>query len=137
MSSAATRLTSDRSPADANIEHVGVRAYTVPTDRPESDGTLSWSSTTLVLARVRAGGQEGIGWTYGAAAISRLIEDTLAGVVCGRSALDVQGAWAAMVAALRNNGRPGLSSMAVAAVDVAMWDLKARLLRLPLTSLLR
>jgi L-alanine-DL-glutamate epimerase-like enolase superfamily enzyme len=118
------------------VERVSARAYTIPTDAPESDGTLEWDSTTLVLARVQAGGTEGIGWTYGDEAIAGLIEGTLAGVVCEREALDVNGAWATMVAALRNNGRPGLSSMAVAAVDVALWDMKARLLELPLASLL-
>jgi L-alanine-DL-glutamate epimerase-like enolase superfamily enzyme len=41
-----------------------------------------------------------------------------------------------MVAALRNLGRPGISSMAIAAVDCALWDLKARLLELPLCRLL-
>jgi L-alanine-DL-glutamate epimerase-like enolase superfamily enzyme len=41
-----------------------------------------------------------------------------------------------MVAAIRNQGRPGVASMAIAAVDVALWDLKARLLDLPLASLL-
>jgi L-alanine-DL-glutamate epimerase-like enolase superfamily enzyme len=133
---AATTNPSDLATTGPAVEHVDARAYTVPTDRPESDGTLSWDATTLVLAEVSAGGERGIGWTYGAAAIAGLVSETLAGVVRGRSALDVQGAWAAMVCALRNNGRPGLSSMALSAVDVAMWDLKARLLRLPLTTLL-
>ena len=47
-----------------------------------------------------------------------------------------QAAWAAMVAQTRNLGRPGIASMAIAAVDVALWDLKARLLGLPLCTLL-
>jgi L-alanine-DL-glutamate epimerase-like enolase superfamily enzyme len=118
------------------VEGVRARAYTVPTDAPESDGTLTWSSTTVVFAHVRAGSHEGLGWTYGDAATARLIEGTLAGAVEGREALDVQGAWAAMVAAIRNDGRPGVSSMAIAAVDVALWDLKAKLLELPLARLL-
>jgi L-alanine-DL-glutamate epimerase-like enolase superfamily enzyme len=118
------------------VERVSARAYTIPTDRPESDGTLEWDSTTLVLVRVGGGDREGIGWTYGDATIAGLIEGTLAGVVKGRDALDVGAAWTAMVSALRNNGRPGLSSMAVSALDVALWDLKARLLELPLASLL-
>ena len=41
-----------------------------------------------------------------------------------------------MVHAIRNLGRPGIVSMAIAAVDLALWDLKARLLRLPLCKLL-
>jgi L-alanine-DL-glutamate epimerase-like enolase superfamily enzyme len=122
--------------AGATVADVAVRAYAIPTDAPESDGTLSWDSTTIVLARVSGGGHEGLGWTYGHRATALVIADTLAGVVRGRDALDVPGASAAMIAALRNNGRPGISSMAVAAVDVALWDLKARLLQLPLAQLL-
>jgi L-alanine-DL-glutamate epimerase-like enolase superfamily enzyme len=47
-----------------------------------------------------------------------------------------QASWLAMVGAIRNLGRPGISSMAIAAVDVALWDLKARLLGLPLCRLI-
>jgi hypothetical protein len=47
------------------IESVAAEVYTVPTDAPEGDGTLTWDSTTLVLARVQAAGVEGLGWTYG------------------------------------------------------------------------
>jgi L-alanine-DL-glutamate epimerase-like enolase superfamily enzyme len=121
---------------DTRLKEVGARAFTVPTDHPESDGTLEWDSTTLVLATVQAGDQTGIGWTYGHQAIASVIETALSKTLAGRDALDVQGAWAAMVSALRNNGRPGISSMAIAAVDVALWDLKAKLLSVPLVSLL-
>jgi L-alanine-DL-glutamate epimerase-like enolase superfamily enzyme len=122
--------------SDAAVERVDVSAYTVPTDAPESDGTLEWDSTTLVLVEARAGGRTGIGWTYGDAAAGALIESKLAGAVRGRDAMDVQGAWAAMTRTIRNDGRPGISSMAISAVDVALWDLKARLLGLPLADLL-
>ena len=50
--------------------------------------------------------------------------------------MNVPGAWSAMVAAIRNLGRPGIASMAISAVDTALWDLKARLLELPLVTLL-
>src|SRR4051794_590319 len=109
---------------DAPVERLDVSAYTVPTDRPESDGTLEWDSTTMVLVDVEAGGHAGLGWTYGDAAAGSLVESKLADAVKGRDAMDVQGAWAAMVAAVRNDGRPGISSMAISAVDVALWDLK-------------
>jgi L-alanine-DL-glutamate epimerase-like enolase superfamily enzyme len=118
------------------VASVTARAYTIPTDRPESDGTLEWDSTTLVVVSAEAGGQVGLGWTYGHQAIATVIDTALASVVVERDAFDVQGAWAAMVAALRNNGRPGICSMAIAAVDVALWDLKAKLLSTPLVSLL-
>ncbi len=121
---------------EASIARVGARAYTIPTDGPEADGTLEWDSTTLVVATVEAGGQSGLGWTYGHKAIATLIETDLATAIAGRDAIDVQACWGTMVRAIRNNGRPGLSSMGIAAVDVALWDLKAKLVGVPLSALL-
>ncbi len=121
---------------DVPIERIEVSAYTIPTDFPESDGTLAWDSTTLVLVEAAAGGERGLGFTYAGTSSARLIHDRLAEVVRGRDALAVPGAWAAMVSAVRNLGRPGIASTAIAAVDTALWDLKARLLGLPLVRLL-
>jgi hypothetical protein len=56
--------------------------------------------------------------------------------VLGRDAPDVPGAWGAMVASIRNVGRPGVASMAISAVDTALRDLKARLLGLSVARLL-
>ena len=118
------------------IERIGVSAYKVPTDAPESDGTLEWNATTLVLVEASAGGKTGIGYSYANRATAVLVDDSLAEVVRGRDAFDIPGAWTAMVAAIRNLGRPGISSMAIAAVDNALWDLKCRLLDVPLVTLL-
>lgn len=118
------------------IEALRVSAYKVPTDAPESDGTLAWDSTTLVLVELQAGGQTGIGYTYGHQACGTLIQDKLAGVIEGHNALEVRRGWLKMVEAIRNLGRPGLCSMAISAIDVALWDLKARLLEVPLVALL-
>jgi L-alanine-DL-glutamate epimerase-like enolase superfamily enzyme len=118
------------------VERVEVSAFTIPTDFPESDGTFAWDSTTLVIAEASAGGERGLGYTYAATAAARLIHDVLAGVVRGKDALAVSGAWAAMAQAVRNAGFPGIASAAISAVDTALWDLKARLLGLPLLRLL-
>ena len=118
------------------VDEVVASAYTVPTDQPEADGTLTWTSTTLVLVRVRSGSTEGIGWTYGPPACAQVVRDQLASVVRGRGGLDVTGSFEAMVRAVRNAGRPGAVGYAISAVDSALWDLKARLLELPLHRLL-
>jgi L-alanine-DL-glutamate epimerase-like enolase superfamily enzyme len=121
---------------DVAVERLDVSVYTVPTDFPESDGTAEWDSTTLVLVEAHAGDETGLGYTYGAAATGALIRQTLAPVVEGRDAFAVTATWEALGRASRNLGRPGLASMAIAAVDSALWDLKARLLGLPLATLL-
>ncbi|MGH9060459.1 MAG: enolase C-terminal domain-like protein, partial [Acidimicrobiales bacterium] len=107
----------------------------VPTDHPEADGTLAWSSTVLILVRVRADGREGLGWTYAGAGAKTVVDEKLAGVVVGSDPLAVPGVHESMIRATRNLGVPGLVACAVSAVDIALWDLKARLVDLPLADL--
>lgn len=118
------------------LERIEVAAYRIPTDAPEADGTLSWDATTLVLVRATAGGKCGIGYSYADRSTAVLIQDKLAPLIEGRNALAINACWSEMVKAIRNLGRPGICSMAIAAVDVALWDLKAKLLDLPLAALL-
>lgn len=118
------------------IERMDVAVYTVPTQEPESDGTLAWTATTVVTVSLEAAGVRGLGFTYGSAACATLIHGELREVVVGADALDVPTSWLWMARAIRNNGRPGISSMAIAAVDIALWDLKARVLDLSLAALL-
>lgn len=120
----------------APIERVYARAFKIPTDKPEADGTISWDATTLVLVEVSSGGIIGIGYTYSGASIVALIEGELAKVVEGQDAFDPQAVWLAMQRKVRNLGREGLVATAISAVDAALYDLKARLLDLPLTKLL-
>ncbi|MBS1191719.1 MAG: mandelate racemase [Rhodocyclaceae bacterium] len=120
----------------APIDSLAVAAYTIPTDAPESDGTLEWNATTLVLARVAAGGKEGLGYGYADTATARLIRDKLAPLLQGRDALATNARWQDMAVAIRNLGRPGVASMAIAVVDTALWDLKAKCLGLSLAALL-
>jgi L-alanine-DL-glutamate epimerase-like enolase superfamily enzyme len=122
--------------SEVPVEEVTWAAYRVPTDAPEADGTYAWDATTMVVVHVRAGGQVGLGWTYGAAAGGHLVDEVLAPQVKGRCALDVTGAYHAMHRAVRNVGRPGVAATAISAVDVALWDLKARLLGIRLGRLL-
>jgi L-alanine-DL-glutamate epimerase-like enolase superfamily enzyme len=130
MSATSTR------PADAALEELEVAAYRIPTDVPEADGTLSWDATTIVVVHAHGGGEHGIGYTYADLATARLIGEHLAEVVRGADALAPQRAWWAMTRAVRNVGRAGVAAMAISAVDTALWDLKARLLELPLARLL-
>jgi L-alanine-DL-glutamate epimerase-like enolase superfamily enzyme len=123
-------------PPEAPVQELEVAAFTIPTDAAEADGTLAWDSTTIVVVHVHAAGAWGLGYTYADVSTAKLIESKLAGIVRGRDAHAPQAAWAAMIRETRNLGRPGITSMAIAAVDVALWDLRARLLGLPLCTLL-
>jgi L-alanine-DL-glutamate epimerase-like enolase superfamily enzyme len=120
----------------ARIESVRARAYVIPTDNPEADGTFAWTSTTLILVEASAGGQTGLGYTYADRSITGLIAGPLGEVVKQQDALDTGAAWIAMQRRVRNLGRQGLAACAISAVDAALWDLKAKLLGLPLALLL-
>ncbi len=122
--------------ADVPIERIEVSAFTIPTDFPEADGTIEWDRTTIVIVQASAGGKRSLGYGYADQATARLIEDQLAPTVRELDAMAVTDAHELMVRKVRNLGRPGIASMAIAAVDNSLWDLKARLLDLPLVTLL-
>jgi L-alanine-DL-glutamate epimerase-like enolase superfamily enzyme len=118
------------------LQDLEVSCFTIPTDAPEADGTLSWEETTIVVAHARSGEHAGLGYSYTAAPAADLIEDVLAGVVTGGDAMSPRAAWESMRTRVRNIGYPGLVACAVSAVDTALWDLKARLLDVSLATLL-
>ena len=129
MSAVATR-------AGAAVTAVAASAYRIPTDGPESDGTFAWDATTLVVVEVEGGGERGLGYTYGDASVAGLASGLLAEAVRGVDVLDTGAAHAAAASALRNAGRTGPGAMALSALDVALHDLKARALGVPLWRLL-
>ena len=119
------------------LSAVDVRVLSVPTPRPEADGTAQWDATGVLVVLASAGSETGLGWSPCAApAAARIVTDVLAPHVLAQDCFGVPALWSAMTHALRNAGRPGLGMMAVSAVDAALWDLKARLLGMPLDQLL-
>lgn len=68
-----------------------------------------------------------MGYSYADTATAALIHDLLAEKIKGREALDISGTWNEMIHTIRNLGRPGICSMAISAIDVAFWDLKAKI----------
>lgn len=120
----------------ASITRLDVTTYTVPTRGPESDGTLTWNATCAVVVQVGAAGATGTGWTYSSPAAAAVITHHLRDIVLGQRPDDIAAVWAAMQVACRNYGTRGLVMQALSAVDIALWDLKARLYDRPLSDLL-
>jgi L-alanine-DL-glutamate epimerase-like enolase superfamily enzyme len=120
----------------ALITGMEASAYVIPATTPESDGTLEWESTTLVLTEIHAAGQTGIGYTYGDPAIAPFIHRRLRPLIEQQDPLSIPLLWESMIRAIRNEGACGMAMMAVSAVDSALWDLKAKILNLPLACLL-
>jgi L-alanine-DL-glutamate epimerase-like enolase superfamily enzyme len=125
-----------RSVDSTPIDGVEVAAFKIPTEGPESDGTLAWDTTTMVTVHVTAGDVVGWGYTYADVAAGTVIQRLLANLVTGQDAMDIESRYVDMIHAVRNLGRQGVAATAIAAVDIALWDTKARLLDLPLVSLL-
>ena len=126
-----------RSPVGARIDSVEVSAYEVPTaTEQESDGTLVWSSTTMVVVEIGCAGHTGLGYTYCDPAAGQVIESKLRPIIERADPLMPQQAWAEMQVETRQLGHDGIAAMAVSAVDVSLWDLKARLLGVSLADLL-
>lgn len=121
---------------EARIDKLIVSAYTIPTETPEADGTISWESTTMVLVKLAGGGKEGIGYTYAPAATATYIQDTLCQLIEGENCFDIPYLNHKLMRAVRNSGTAGITMMAVSAIDNALWDLKAKILDVPLCVLL-
>lgn len=118
------------------IREVRCRAYTIPTDSPEADGTFVWHSTTMVIVEIDAGEAMGLGYSYTSPAAVSLVRETLGPALIGRDAFSTPSLWSSMCDSVRNLGRSGIAATAISAVDTALWDLKARALNRPLVTLL-
>src|SRR5579872_975404 len=119
------------------IERLDTQVFRVPTDLPEADGTIHWDATTMLLVEVVAdSGERGLGFSYASAAAAGVVHEILERVVVGCGVDDVRARWGAMIAAVRNVGRPGIAATAISAVDIALWDIKSRVAGQPLFQLL-
>lgn len=122
--------------SEISIEKVDVSAYTIPTDAPEGDGTLRWDSTTLIVCELRAADQVGLGYTYGSRPTAAVADHLAEKCLLHQPAFDIPRLHASMLAQIRNDGNRGIASMAVSALDIALWDLKAKLLKSSMIDLL-
>jgi L-alanine-DL-glutamate epimerase-like enolase superfamily enzyme len=136
MGQPATEVRSRTTEINPTIEGLEATAYEIPTDQHESDGTYEWDSTTVVVVEAFNGRERGIGYTYGDRSVATLIESKLADIARGEDAMRPSAVWAEMRRELRNAGQQGVGAMAISAVDIALWDLKARLLGVPLADAL-
>ena len=81
-------------------------------------------------------GVEGLGMTYSSPGVKDVVESALMQILIGRDPMDTEKIWDDMLWKVRSYGRKGVALCAISAVDIALWDLKAKFLNLPLYKLL-
>jgi L-alanine-DL-glutamate epimerase-like enolase superfamily enzyme len=109
------------------VQDADATLYDVPTERHEADGTLAWDHTTVLLVSVRGrDGAEGVGLSYTGPGADQVVRNQLLPAIGGIDDDDIGACWSAMVASVRNVGRPGLAAAAISAVDIALWDLRGK-----------
>jgi L-alanine-DL-glutamate epimerase-like enolase superfamily enzyme len=122
------------------IERVTTVHYRLPLEPFGDAGHGSIDSEDLVTVTLHAEGLEGHGYAYtigrGGRALSALIEHDLAPLLVGKDASDIRGLWDLMWQHLLFVGRGGLAAFAIAAVDIALWDLRGLREGRPLYALL-
>jgi L-alanine-DL-glutamate epimerase-like enolase superfamily enzyme len=122
------------------IEGVETAYYRLPLEAMGDAGHGAIDSEEIITVKLRAGGLEGHGYAYtigrGGRAVHALIEHDLAPLLAGRDAADIAGLWELMWQRLLYVGRGGLASFAIAALDIALWDLRGLLQSKPLYALL-
>ena len=122
------------------IEAVETAYYRLPLEAMGDAGHGAIDSEEIITVKLRAGGLEGHGYAYtigrGGRGVHALIEHDLAPLIRGRDATDVRALWELMWQRLLYIGRGGAASFAIAAVDIALWDLRGLRERKPLYALL-
>jgi L-alanine-DL-glutamate epimerase-like enolase superfamily enzyme len=126
----------------ASIQSVDAEYYQVPLDEPLYDARHGvHTHFELVIAKVKlADGSQGVGYTYtggkGGRAIYEMIVHDLAPALVGKQADEIEELWDFMNWHIHYVGRGGISSFAIAAVDIALWDLRAKRAEQPLWKVL-
>ncbi len=116
--------------------------YRIPLPVTLSDSTHGEiKAFELITCRVRdADGAEGVGYTYtvgrNGGAIADILRREIPDLIEGREADDTEAIWHHVWWGLHYGGRGGAAVLALSALDIALWDLKARRASLPLFRLL-
>lgn len=122
------------------IERIETTYYRLPLEAVGDAGHGLINSEELITLRLYAEGLIGHGYTYtigrGGRAVQALIDYDLASLLQGQDATDIEGLWNLMWQRLLYVGRGGLASFAIAAIDIALWDLRGLHEAKPLYALL-
>ena len=118
------------------IKDVKVHLVSMPITAGFADATRKVEMIGYTIVRVTTeDGIEGFGVTYhevGGEATKVLIEKNIAPRLIGKDPFETEVIWQDMFQYLRGVGRKGLMFCALSAVDIALWDLKGKIIDMPL-----
>ena len=121
----------------ARIVHVEILMVDLSPKTERTDAIQAFTSQETPMVRiVDADEQSGIGYSYtigtGGPAIISLLKETMAPLLIGREAEEIEGIWRDLLFATHATAVGALTSLALAAIDTALWDLRCRRAGLPL-----
>ena len=121
----------------ARIEHVEILMVDLPPAVERVDAIQSFVSQETPLVRITdSAGAEGVGYAYtigtGGPAIISLLERSLVPRLIGREAEEIEAIWRDLLFATHATAVGAITSLALAAIDTALWDLRCRRAGLPL-----
>ena len=116
---------------EAAIRSGTVHAYTIPTDAPEADGNIAWNSTTLFVVELHAANSINICYTYAHPAAATVARQPIENTASTKTlSIPMTSSPHARIAAQVRS--EGIGATTLFAADIALWDLKAKLLKEPL-----
>jgi L-alanine-DL-glutamate epimerase-like enolase superfamily enzyme len=122
------------------IRNIDVHLVSAAVTGGFADATRKVETIGYVVVRVTTDqGLEGVGVTYhevGGEATCELINRNMTPRLIGRNPLETEAIWHEFFHYLRGVGRKGLMFCALSAVDTALWDLKGKIVGLPICRLL-
>jgi L-alanine-DL-glutamate epimerase-like enolase superfamily enzyme len=122
------------------ITHVETYLYRIPPSLPWEDSTHVVSAIEFIEVRIKTdNGLEGIGISYtvgiGGTAVKSLLDDYVVNLLLGRDPVLIEEIWTEINGQLHRCG-DGITSFALAAVDIGLWDLLGKFYNQPLYRLL-
>lgn len=121
----------------AKIASVEVLQVDLKPKVKRTDAVQSFDLQETPMVRITdADGAVGLGYSYtigtGGSSVCKLLDDHLAPILLGREAEDIERIWRDLFYRVHATTVGAITSIAIAAIDTALWDLRARRAKLPL-----
>ncbi|MCA9177078.1 MAG: mandelate racemase/muconate lactonizing enzyme family protein [Planctomycetales bacterium] len=123
------------------IAAVASQLYQIPPTVSWEDATHRVANLEFIVTRITTdSGIVGVGFAYttgiGGSAILALIDDYCGAMLIGRDPRQIERLWSFLHGQLHRSGTGGINTLALSAIDIALWDITAKSLGTPLHQLL-